>query len=172
MRRWAQGIAYPKDFVFKPDTSKQQKGLHLPLAITVPHRADALERIGQRFSEISGMPVERIFILAPLHKGKLDFAGNEQIYTWEGMEHVEGAVENDDVCSEEYCAEMLLPFCEGTFPGVPVQAFFATGKTDKTEKIVNNLLKGFPKSLFIVSNNSDTNCAAMWRNGVIDDLQG
>ena len=160
------GVVLPKDFSFTPDRSLA-KASELPITVQLPHRASSIDAIGRAFSNLSAFRPDHVFVFAPLHAGRI-VGCSDAVYCWSDGVRVDGTVADDDVCSEEFSADMLLPFIEGTFGNVPVQAFFATGRTPLTENLVSRIASDFPNSVLIVSNNIDVDCASMWLGGQVE----
>ena len=70
---------------------------------------------------------------------------------------------SDDVCSEEQSLEIIAPYLAVLFPNARVCYLLASGKSESVGRIVEKIGKDFPFSPIFISNNKETNCAAMWK---------
>ena len=145
-----KGILYPENPHIDITLKKE---INLPAVIEVPCKAyrfckDELDKI---FSELKCKP-QNIFVLGVLKKGKISFDDAFTIYTNSDCPiRYDSLVENDDVCSEEYCAEILLPYTDTLFPDVPVYQFLSNTNSDDMKSFVSYLKENYPKSIFFIS---------------------
>lgn len=181
----------------KPDTKKEQitrQGSSYPY-IMVPHASWEVCRmeLDGIFSELAGtkgpndkeedgtrdedLP-ERIFVLAPLHKGPI--VGRPfEVYTpndgtlqgsdWRiPLETPRDILENtsviqsDDVCTEEHSLEVIAPYLAVLYPNVPVCFLLAPGKDAKMEELKRTIGRFARNSIIFISGNEETHCADMW----------
>ena len=185
MKATLEGIMYPvgaKELVLSRNlTSSGHCSDHY---IEIPHCA--WER-GQKlydmaFSKALGIPQARtIFVLGPLHKGPVCFDDRPMVYSpegsvlagsgWElGLTVPDGISDlvqrSDDICSEEASLEVAAPYLCALFPKAKVCWLLATGSCPEVTGIVDFALKDYPFSLILLSNNSEENCAHMWKEAL------
>lgn len=122
--------------------------------------------------------LERIFVLAPLHKGPI--VGRPfEVYTpndgtlqgsdWRiPLETPRDILENtsviqsDDVCTEEHSLEVIAPYLAVLYPNVPVCFLLAPGKDAKMEELKRTIGRFARNSIIFISGNEETHCADMW----------
>ena len=119
-----------------------------------------------------------IFLLAPLHKGQVDFDQSLKVYApADGM--LEGSdwsinlqtppqirpyVEfSDDICSEEASLEIAAPYLASLFPEAEICYLLSEGSCEATRKIVEIVRRDFPWAPVFLSNNKETGCARSWK---------
>ena len=122
--------------------------------------------------------VQQVFVLAPLHKGIVGFSDCPLVYApldgelcgsdWKialGVPACLGdlVVFSDDVCSEEQSLEIIAPYLSILFPHANVCYLLSSGRSELLGRIVEKIGKDFPFSPIFISNNRETNCAAMWK---------
>lgn len=156
-------ILYPQDVKLdvKLDKSHDKK----PLYYEVPHKAYRFcqKELDDVFSKAGNFQSKYIFILCPLHKGKVFYDDPFKIYSYEDCFVNHPLVEkNDIVCSEEYSYEILLPYLKAYFKASVHTAFYAPEKSEKLRDFICYLKENYKDSLFFISNN-ETNCAQMWK---------
>ena len=146
------GIVYPEDIKIEKRTSG--KTVKLPHVQKVPYKALRLcqSELEDIFADIGNAKVKNIFAVGVLKQGKLDFDDPFLIYTNEDcpLQHPL-LVKDDEICSEEYCAEILLPFCDTYFPGIEVVQFLTNEKSDRLAEFIEFLKKDYPFSLIFIS---------------------
>ena len=165
MQMQSRGIIYPQDFSIEilPPVKPEPQSEYFE----VPHKAWTLckDKLDFVFRRISYIRPDYLFVLAPLHKGKVFFDEPFVIYTHEDC-FVENEIlfASDDVCSEEYSYEMLIPYINAYLPNTKSTAFYAPGDSEKIKDFISYLKKNYPNSVFIVSNNctKGINCSQMW----------
>lgn len=124
-----------------------------------------------------GLP-ERIFVLAPLHKGQI--VGRPfEVYTpndgtlqgsdWKiPLETPRDILENtsviqsDDVCTEEHSLEVIAPYLAVLYPSVPVCFLLAPGNDAKIDELKRTIGRFARNSIIFISGNEETHCADMW----------
>lgn len=178
IRKTGEGILYPENAsnLIKEEL-KERKDLTGLLIKTVPHKSWDLckEELDSVFSFLSQYRAEHLFFLAPLHLGRLisDLNPSYCVYTYEGEgKALENRciVEDDDVCSEEYSFEIILPYLEKLFPTSKAHAFFAPATETEEEEIilrqiVEEIEKKYPHSIILISDNDG--CCSMWKKALI-----
>ena len=148
--------------------------------LEVPHAAwskckDELNRV---FSFEASEDVTQVFVLGPLHKGPVAFGDDCKVYApadgefcgsdWKlSLQTPSSLLDlvtvSDDICSEEQSLEIIAPYLSLLFPNANVCYLLATESGDDVEKIVEILRSDFPFSRIFISNNINTECAAMWK---------
>ena len=173
------GILYPENAASLIDiVVKDKKELTSPLVKTVPHKSWDLckTELDKVFSFLAQYSSSDVFFLAPLHQSRpiSDLETPYSVYTYEGSKEDKfedcSIVEDDDLCSEEYSFEIILPYLEKLFPSSRTHAFFAP-KPENTEeekvlkKILGLIEKNYPGSIILISDNDD--CCLMWKKALI-----
>lgn len=161
-----QGILYPTN----PEINviKTGRPLTLPLFRTVPHKALDLikDKLDEVFSELSNTDAMYVFVLAPLHKGKINKEDKFSIFTYDDCFVTHEVLEKDsEVCSEEFSYEILIPYIEAFFPNAKSTAFYAPENNEQIKAFYNYLKETYPKSIFLLSDNA--NCCSMWTQAVL-----
>lgn len=152
IERYNCGIVYPRDI--KIEKHPDAKTVNLPFIQKVPYKAlrfcqSELEKI---FTEIGNTQVKQIFVIGLLKQGKINFDDPFFLYTNSDCKTEYPHIKKDDeVCSEEYCAEILLPFCDAYFPKVEVTQFLANEKSLEIEKFIDFLKEENPSSIIFIS---------------------
>lgn len=155
-------IIYPGDFIPSVDSDAGllcEKPYH-----TVPHKALTLcrDELDMTFSGLRGKRPSHIFVLCPLHKGKVFEDDTFRIYSYSDCFVSHPLIErNDDICSEEYSYEMLLPYLDAFFKDIPSTAFYAPCADPALRDFVLYLKENHEDPLFLVSDN--LNCSRMWK---------
>ncbi len=197
MKNACEGVLYPQAAASKIQLTTQDKAPKFCTlantnlrAIEVPHKAwiYCKEELENTFSYLrqQNKAVSNIFVLAPLHKGSLDFDVKLKIYCpedgtlkgsdWElkletpqEIKALPFLEQNDDVCTEEHSLEVLAPFiyatCHANHCEAKVCYLLAPKQENKIEEIceITSIIgRSYPDSLIFISNNSKTNCGAMW----------
>lgn len=202
MKAATEGIMYPynalKELVdLKFFSNTALSGNHCtPYEAEVPHASWKVckEELDNFFPSLP--KAERIFLLAPLHKGPV--IGEEQCFavctpedgrletdSW-GIElklpeEFNGLLKpgllerSDDMCSEEHSLEVIAPYIarmqqEGGRT-IPVTWFLAPERSPLLEEIVKIVRIHFPSAIILISNNCSTNCAAMWKEALYGSKQ-
>ncbi|MCF0237958.1 MAG: hypothetical protein HUK24_05105 [Sphaerochaetaceae bacterium] len=192
MRCSCEGIMYPynakstlRDLNFRNQNNLFTEIPHSSWDISFPL---LLEAFAQGPSSIKG----NIVILCPLHKGKICFDDSYKVYIpenglckgsdWDIEINTPSDIINDsflrdyieisnDVCSEEHGPEILFPLISRYYPNNKVTIFLAPQSKNIKEElvlktIVEKLVLLFPQGRFFISNNIETNCAAMWLKAI------
>ena len=148
--------------------------------IEVPHAswgssADVLSSV---FSFGADASVSQVFVLAPLHKGTVCLEDLGPVFApssgelcgsdWKVSLKVPSALSDlvsvsDDICSEECSLEVIAPYLSVLFPSASVCYLLASGSSTVLKRIVEIIRKDFPFSPIFISNNSETQCAYMWK---------
>lgn len=148
-----EGILYPKCIEVALNTSKQTP---LPALFVVQRKSyNYIENeLSDIFSGIGLCQPEHIFVFSALHDGPIGFDDAYTIYTDSDCP-VEDPIltKDDDICSEEFGAEILTPFFDKLFPNVPVNQFLAPEKNKNNEDFFNRLVKNYKNSLIFISKN-------------------
>lgn len=183
MKTSCEGILYPVDALsvlktsFSSSTCTCEKNI-----IEVPHASwqVAKEQYDALFSKL-GQGYDRVFVLGPLHKGKIGYDDAFTLYSPEDGELCGSdwslklsvptelsslITQNDDICSEEHSLEVIAPYLAYLFPDVPVTYVLAPEKDDKIRTFMEILGKSFPNALIFISNNSSKCCANMWKEAI------
>ncbi len=181
MRTSVQGILYPTDAA--STISFHESGVaSAGNVLTIPHMAwsRCSDRLNRLFSGLRGRTFQRVFVLGPLHMGPLvsDHGSDlPSVYSPEDGSLIgsDWAVElslpqalrplvqvSDDICSEEFSLEIVAPYLSLLFPATPVCHLLAA-EAGGCPEIAEILRRDFPTSLFLISNNDETNCAYMWK---------
>ena len=144
--------------------------------LEVPHAS--WESLSSVFTFGTEAEVSRVFVLAPLHKGPVAFGDPCKVYApsdgelcgsdWKidlGVPACLGdlVVFSDDVCSEEQSLEIIAPYLSILFPHANVCYLLSSGRSELLGRIVEKIGKDFPFSPIFISNNKETDCAAMWK---------
>ena len=153
------------------------------LPFEVPHAAWSLCKasLDSVFSFGICPDVQQVFVLAPLHKGIVGFSDCPLVYApsdgelcgsdWKIALGVPACLRDlvvfsDDVCSEEQSLEIIAPYLSVLFPNARVCYLLASGHSDLIGRIVEKIGKDFPFSPIFISNNKETDCAAMWKEAL------
>lgn len=182
MRCSVEGIMYPRDAksILKADGLCTSSGCGNVRCLEVPHSAWSvckadLDRI---FSAMAGLSPSLVFVLGPLHKGPIDQNSPCDVYApydgflegsdWKVPLQVPSVLApfvtvSDDICSEEQSLEVIAPYIDLLFPGVPVCHLLASSDGPEVKKMASVIEKDFPNALVLISNNSETCCGRMWK---------
>ena len=182
MKPSVEGIMYPimaKALVLSrlSELSEHRFSSH---PIEVPHAAwsRCKEELDSAFSFGACPDVNQVFVLGPLHKGPVGPSDEPMVYApadgelcgsdWKISLGVparlrELVASSDDICSEEQSLEIIAPYLSVLFPNAQVCYLLASGRSDLIGRIVEKIGKDFPFSPIFISNNKETNCAAMWK---------
>lgn len=128
----------------------------MPVIFIVPHKSLNLveEDIQRLFESIRDYKPEHVFIFGELHNGPIGFDDKFTIYTDSNCPVNNNLLtKSDDVCSEEFGAEILLPFCDKYFHGIPVNQFLTPEKNAENANFFNWLKENYSKSVFFISRN-------------------
>lgn len=162
-----KGILYPKDLEIKVIHSNGK--VCLPAVRYVPHAAynlisDTLDAV---FAELENSEPSYIFVLAPLHKGKINKEDNFSLFTYSDcfIEYKNLIEKDDEVCSEEYSYEILQPYINAYFPKAKSTAFFAPEDNEELKNFVSFLKEKYTNCIIFVSGNE--NCCHMWYKAVL-----
>jgi hypothetical protein len=148
--------------------------------VEVPHAvwskcSSVLDKV---FSFAVDESVGQVFVLGPLHKGPVAFSDGCKVYApsdgelcgsdWKVSLSVPSSLSSlvvcsDDVCSEECSLEIIAPYLSVLFPNAKVCYLLATCIGEAVKKIVEIIRTDFPFSRIFISNNKETECAAMWK---------
>lgn len=145
-------ILYPENFKIEKKTGNIQ--VELPVFRKVPCSAYEFckEQLDSVFAEIGNCKPEYIFVFGQLKQGKINFDDPFIIYTDEDCPVEDELLKkNDEVCSEEYCAQILLPYCDVYFPDSPVYQFLSNETSPVSEQFMLKLKEKYPSSLFFIS---------------------
>ena len=186
MRVATEGIMYPKDAkaALLP-YYESLKDLVFGSFVEIPHAAwsKCKDELDNTFSTLKGAKPSHIFVLGPLHKGKVSYDDPALVYApcdgslsgsdWEIKLQVPFALSqfvcfSDDICSEEQSLEIVAPYLSLFFEDVPVCHLLATEGGDAVKKIASIIKKDFPKALVFISNNKETCCCGMWKEAFAD----
>ena len=135
---------------------------------------DKLEEI---FSNIK--VTDTVFLLAPLHKGPINFDDGFKIYCpedgklkgsdWEiklktprEIKEVSFVEPNDDVCTEEHSLEVIAPFIYKRNSKAEVCYLLAPSDAEEICEITSIIGRLYSNSIIFLSNNEAANCAHMW----------
>ncbi len=182
MRPSVEGIMYPLDAKALISSKVSSCSEHcLPSSyVEVPHAAwsKCSSILNSVFSFGVSEDVSRVFVLAPLHKGPVAFGDGPMVYApsdgelcgsdWKVSLSVPSCLGgfvsfSDDICSEECSLEIIAPYLSVLFPKAEVCYLLATGFGETVQKIVEIIRTDFPFSRIFISNNKETECAAMWK---------
>ena len=182
MRTSVEGIMYPTNAKALISSRVSSCSEHcLPSSyVEVPHAAwsKCSSVLNSVFSFGVSEDVSRVFVLAPLHKGPVAPDDGPMVYApsdgelcgsdWKISLSVPSSlsslvVRSDDVCSEECSLEIIAPYLSALFPNAKVCYLLATGIGETVKKIVEIIRTDFPFSRIFISNNKETECAAMWK---------
>ena len=182
MRTSVEGIMYPVGAKALISSRVSSCSEHcLPSSyVEVPHAAwsKCSSILNSVFSFGVSEDVSRVFVLAPLHKGPVAFGDGCKVYApsdgelcgsdWKVSLSVPSSLSSlvvcsDDICSEECSLEIIAPYLSVLFPNAKVCYLLATGFGDAVQKIVEIIRTDFPFSRIFISNNKETECAAMWK---------
>lgn len=184
MRTSCEGILYPKDALgilrssFKASDTKPH-----PCVVELPHASWQVckAELDKAFSSLDTKGYDHIFVLAPLHKGKIGYDDAFTLYTpqtdalsgsdWQVPLAVPASLkefftQSDDVCSEEHSLEVIAPYLALLFANVPVTYALAPQQDGKLASFVKILGRDFPNALIFISNNRGTDCAYMWKEAI------
>ena len=186
MRCATEGIMYPynalkelKDSLLFGDDSVSGHGSKAPY-VEIPHAAWSVcrDELDCAFASVRGLEPSIVFVLGPLHKGPISADDGFTVYApedgvlkgsdWEIALEVPSdlknlVVQNDDICSEECSLEIAAPYLTLLFPKARVCHLLAPGRDEKLRTIVEIARRDFPGTLFFISNNRESGCAAMWK---------
>lgn len=207
MKNACEGVLYPQKAASQIDLSKaiaiepQKLSLYKntslsteSIAYQVPHKAwlYCKEELESTFSYLQQHKptYSTIFVLAPLHKGPIDFDGPYKVYTpeegtlkgedWQitletpsELKALPFLEQNDEVCTEEHSLEVLAPFIAKVFPAAKVCYLLAPAQETPAQENLEEICeitaiigRLYFDSLILVSNNNQTNCGAMWMRKV------
>jgi len=186
MRAATEGIMYPKDAkaALLPYYESLKSSEHCSV-IEIPHAAwsKCKDELDKAFSTLKDAKPFHVFVLGPLHKGKVSYDDSALVYApcdgalkgsdWEIRLEVPSALYpcvcfSDDICSEEQSLEIAAPYLSLFFENVPVCHLLATESGDEVKKIASMIKKDFPKALVFISNNKETCCGGMWKEAFAD----
>ncbi len=145
-------IIFPEDMIIEKKYNPNPTVL--PHFQKVPYSSYEFckEQLDSIFFEIGNCHPEHIFVFGRLKQGKINFDDPFRIYTDKDCPFEDELLEKDDeVCSEEYCAEILLPYCDVYFPDAQINQFLANDFSHLTEKFINKMKEQYPESLFFIS---------------------
>ncbi len=187
MKNACEGVLYPQNAASQIDlskTSSEPPRIFLKsnlIAYEVPHKAwlYCKEELENTFFYLKEQNPANIFVLAPLHKGPIDFDSPYKIYSpldgflkgqdWQikldspkEIKALSFVEQNDDVCTEEHSLEILAPFIAKAFPNAKVCYLLAPEDLVEICEITAIIGRLYSDSLIFISNNNQTNCAAMW----------
>ena len=181
-----EGIMYPKDAkaALLP-YYESLKDLGFSSFVEIPHAAwsKCKDELDKAFSTLKGAKPSCVFVLGPLHKGKVSYDDPALVYApsdgslsgsdWEIKLSVPSSLRpyvcfSDDICSEEQSLEIAAPYLSLFFEDIPVCYLLATGDGDAVKKITSIIKKDFPKELVFISNNKVTCCGGMWKEAFAD----
>lgn len=151
--RSSEGILFPHQINRQPETKEETV---LPKLMTVPRKSWNLieNELLSAFSRISNCRPSNIFIFSHLRNGKIGFDDKFCIYTDSDCDISDDLlVKNDDVCSEEFGAEILIPILEQYYPDSKINQFLTPEKNENNSVFLYKLWKKYPSSLFIISRN-------------------
>lgn len=175
-KKTGEGILYPENAQNLINTqTKDRKELKDTLIRKVPHKSWSLckDELDKVFTELSQYTVKDIFLLSPLHEGPVisDKVSSYTVYTYEGEKALGNASisEDDDICSEEFSLEIILPYLDKIFPSSSVHAYFAPEIIDEKElnilkEIVREIRENYKSCLILLSDNSG--CCSMWEKAL------
>jgi len=186
MRAATEGIMYPKDAraALIPYYESLKSSEHCSV-IEIPHAAwsKCKEELDKAFSTLKGTKPSHVFVLGPLHKGRVSYDDPALVYApcdgslkgsdWEIRLESPSALYpyvcfSDDICSEEQSLEIAAPYLSLFFENVPVCYLLATEEGEAVKKIASIIKKDFPKALVFISNNKETCCARLWKEAFAD----
>lgn len=159
-----KGILYPENF--KPEKKTSASREPKPEYFEIPHKSLELckDKMEEVFPKAANFKTSHIFVLAPLHKGKINCDDPFCIYSYEDCFVKHPLIKpNNCVCSEEYSYEIALPYIKAYFPDAKSTAFFAPENSEKLKEFICFLKTSYPECLFFVSNNCEANCSQMWK---------
>ena len=185
MRTSIEGIMYPVNA--KADISSALSyvsGHHYDSSyIEVPHKewSRCREKLDSLLLPLKGLDFSYVFVLGPLHKGPVTFDGSYPVYApsdgelsgsdWNLKLECPASIrsmvtESDDICSEEHGLEIIAPYISLLFPEARTCWLLSSGDSPEIGEIVKILRKDFSSSLILLSNNSDTCCAHIWKEAL------
>lgn len=158
-----RGILYPENYT--PEKRSYNGKTEDCLYYEIPHKAIKLceDAMHDAFSKACMKDAEFVFILAPLHNGKVNSDDEFTVYSYSDCFVNHSLITKDDcVCSEEFSYEIALPFIKTYFPKAKSTAFFAPEKSNRLKDFISFVKKNYINSVFFVSN-GETNCSEMWK---------
>lgn len=178
MRTSVEGIMYP--FNAAAEVSSACSGILDHRFVEVSHAAWSRCKpdLDKVFSFGSVSDVRQVFVLAPLHKGSVCLDPSACVYSPEDGELAGSdwkialrtppslrdlVTFSDDICSEEQSLEIIAPYLSVRFPNACVCWLLAAGSGPSVKRIVEIIGKDFPFSPIFISNNTETQCAKMWK---------
>ena len=157
-----EGILYPENLKVEITPVKNAE---IPKYFEIPHKAldKCKEQMEKAFSLAANLQPQYVFVLAPLHKGKVNPDDAFRVYSYRDCFAEHPLIEkNDCVCSEEFSYEIALPYIKSCFPNAKSTAFFAPGNSEQLKDFVSFLRENYKPCVIFVSNNSQVNCSQMW----------
>lgn len=186
MKNATEGILYPKDALGVLSSISSVCSPVCPSSfgsvVEVPHASWQVckSTLDSVFSGLSSS-YEKVFVLAPLHKGKISFDDVPCIYTpldgtlcgsdWSINLSTPSCllpyvVQNDDICTEEHSLEVIAPYIAKYLPLSSVCYALAPESGEVLTSFCKTLASSFPSALILVSNNSSEDCAFMWKKAL------
>ena len=183
MRCSVEGIMYPKDAksLLGAETLRSSAaGSAKSPVVEVPHASWSVckAELDRILSSVAGLSPSHVFVLGPLHKGPVCYDSPCDVYApedgflegsdWKVPLQVPSVLTpfvtvSDDICSEEQSLEIIAPYIDLLFPGVPVCHLLASSDGPEVKKMASVIEKDFPNALVFISNNSETCCGRMWK---------
>ena len=185
MRCSVEGIMYPLNA--KAEISSALSpflGHHYDFSyIEVPHKewSRCKDKLDSLLLPLRGLDFPYVFVLGPLHKGPVTFDDKYPVYVpedgdlsgsdWSLKLECPAPISSkvtisDDICSEEHGLEIIAPYISLLFPKAKTCWLLSSGDSPEIGEIVKILRKDFSSSLILLSNNSDTRCAHIWKEAL------
>ncbi|MBO4409981.1 MAG: AmmeMemoRadiSam system protein B [Spirochaetales bacterium] len=191
MRPAVEGIMYPRDAkkALEPFVKALREGpaSGCPEACSAPYvgiphaawqrcRTELDKAFGEAARRWSKAP--QIFLLAPLHKGQVDFEQPLKVYAPQDgtLAGSDWSIKlgtpskllpyvdfSDDICSEEASLEIAAPYLASLFPEAQICYLLCEGSCEKARNIVEIVRRDFPMAPVFLSNNRETDCARSWK---------
>ena len=177
MKNACEGVLYPQDAGSQIELKFQESLSNLPKTLTlrntdltafeVPHKAwlyckEELENTFSYLKHVKGQGADKtistIFVLAPLHKGPIDFDDKIKIYcpedgnlkgsdwqikleTPQEIKALPFLEQNNDVCTEEHSLEVIASFISSAFPEAKVCYLLAPAQATPAQALPEQALQ-------------------------------
>lgn len=185
MRCSVEGIMYPLNAKAEISSALSPfSGHHYDFSyIEVPHKewSRCKDKLDSLLLPLRGLDFPYVFVLGPLHKGPVTFDDKYPVYVpedgdlsgsdWSLKLECPAPISSkvtisDDICSEEHGLEIIAPYISLLFPKAKTCWLLSSGDSPEIGEIVKILRKDFSSSLILLSNNSDTRCAHIWKEAL------
>ena len=185
MRCSVEGIMYPLNAKAEISSALSHfSGHHNDFSyIEVPHKewSRCKDKLDSLLLPLRGLDFPYVFVLGPLHKGPVTFDDKYPVYVpedgdlsgsdWSLKLECPAPISSkvtisDDISSEEHGLEIIAPYISLLFPKAKTCWLLSSGDSPEIGEIVKILRKDFSSSLILLSNNSDTCCAHIWKEAL------